>query len=474
MNEIAADPPAQCKAAEGQVLGAMLLGGHVVPDVQALISAKDFFTLAHGTIYSVLCDMHAGGKAIDLAGAFVEFQRRDLLRTIGQGTTDADGRDYLVALAEGVPAGADGVRAAGNALYYARQVREIAQLRQLEQLGGELQSLAKGGDLGNVLAYARQRLDELTDEAAERGLVSAAGALADVVADTKSGRPREVVATGFPSIDGPLGGGFEAGNLIALAADTAGGKSAFSLNIAAHVAAVGQPVLYASAEMTIPEIRRRLAAMLARVSVNRIKARNLNEHESAALDAAAAQVRGWPLYLTDAAQSVPEISSWTRQVGGKTGRRVAMVVADYLQLLRAETGDSLRERIAGLAWALKELAMRTPCAVLMLSQLSRADLAGGRLPSLHGLKEASDIGQHSNVVLLLHQTGEYDTNGMPIVWGKVAKARDGRTTPWPKAGARVSGAIRLRFIPEQLRFEDTIRESDDMTMQTPSCGGMPK
>src|SRR5207253_1046662 len=82
-------------------------------------------------------------------------------------------------------------------------------------------------------------------------------AIAEGATDTDS------VASGFPSLDRSLGGGFRRGDLAVLGGDVGSGKSAFALAIALR-AAERQSVAYFSAEMTPQRLMERVLAMEGR------------------------------------------------------------------------------------------------------------------------------------------------------------------------------------------------------------------
>jgi len=146
-----------------------------------------------------------------------------------------------------------------------------------------------------------------------------------------------------------------------------------------------------------------------------------------------------------------DIAIRARQLAQRWRRRLDLICVDYLQLLRPTTGETRAQQVGGIAWGLKDLAMSAGTPVLMLSQLNREGVKGQGPPSLYSLKESGDVENHSNAVILLHrpEPAQFDTDGAVIVWARVAKARDGLTTPWPKDGQ----GICLRFLPQYTRFE---------------------
>src|SRR5438067_7680296 len=76
---------------------------------------------------------------------------------------------------------------------------------------------------------------------------------------------RDTVASGFPSLDKMLGGGFRSGDLVVLGGDVASGKSALALAMAVRVALDKKRVGFLTAEMAPSRVFERILAIEARV-----------------------------------------------------------------------------------------------------------------------------------------------------------------------------------------------------------------
>jgi len=441
--------------AERACLGAALLDG-----AEAVVSlgldASDFYAPAHAELWAVLVEMVRNGQGIDLVTVAGELLRRGLLGKIGRDGTDAGGRDYLADLCE-----TGGLQAAT----YAEAVREAARRRRLIQTGRRLADRAAAPGQDTAAAIAADALADVADvgERGRRGaaVVSASDAVADALAHADAVARGDVppgLLTGFRGIDLATGG-LQPGDLWIVGAGTSVGKTAFALAVAAHAARAGEPVLFTSVEMTARQIAFRLLAMVSGVERGRLATGNLDEYEDGARAAAQREIASWPLDILAKAARVSEIRVRAGLTATRRGR-LGLLVADYLQLLPPEGGDTRAQQVGAIAWGLKLLAMDLACPVLLLSQLNRAGLNAAddaRPPSLTALKESGDVENHANAVLLLHNPADPvpDTAGATPIWCRVAKARDGLVTPWPapRGQAAVPGAITLRFRPELVRFE---------------------
>src|SRR5512135_2694685 len=74
----------------------------------------------------------------------------------------------------------------------------------------------------------------------------------------------DAVATGFPSMDRILGGGFRQGDLIVLGGDVGVGKSSLALAIALRIAERGESAAFLSGEMEEDRMWERALAIESR------------------------------------------------------------------------------------------------------------------------------------------------------------------------------------------------------------------
>src|SRR5216117_2446534 len=119
--------PPQNLDAEESVLGAMMLSPGAIGAVSEVLSASDFYRASHGVIYRAALDLYAKGEPVDAITLCDELERRGELEEIG-------GRTRINELATLVPA-------TSNAGHYAKIVREMATLRGLIRVGGEVARL---------------------------------------------------------------------------------------------------------------------------------------------------------------------------------------------------------------------------------------------------------------------------------------------------------------------------------------------
>ena len=257
--------------------------------------------------------------------------------------------------------------------------------------------------------------------------------------------PGDTVATGFPSLDQILGGGFRRQDLVVLGGDVGSGKSSFALAIALRAATLGTPVTLLSGEMSEERLTERVLALDGRVSVDALRSGALDDVSRGAIGAAAIRMRDLPLHI--------------RSLGGDhfgevaaaldTVPRRGLLVLDDLQLTAGPgPAETTEERLAQVVRALKSLALERDVAILAVAQLPR--FHPGRRdprPQMEDLGGLGVVKQTADVVLTLfreemYRPGSGVEGAVELI---VAKNRNGPT-----------GYLDLYFYRHWLRFEDML------------------
>jgi replicative DNA helicase len=242
--------------------------------------------------------------------------------------------------------------------------------------------------------------------------------------------------------------GFQAGDLIVLAARPAMGKTALAINIAEHVALhEGLPVAVFSMEMGAAQLAVRIAGSIGRIDQGHLRNGKLTDQE-------------WPR-LTDAVEKMTSMSIHVDETGGLTigelranARRLArqcgklgLVVVDYLQLMSGGSSEENRATELGtITRGLKLMAKEMGCPVVALSQLNRGvENRQEKRPMMSDLRESGAIEQDADIIMFIYRD-EYYTKEACAEPGVaeiiVAKQRSGPT-----------GTVRLAFLNHLTRFE---------------------
>lgn len=395
--------------AERHVLGSLMHNRRAIDDVAAILEPADFHAPKHEVIYAAILAMHARGDAVDpvtLAATLVQ-----------AGTIDAaGGHVYLADLYAAPPTTA-------NVGYYARIVADQAVRRRLHAAGTRIVQLAASGE-GDVAALAEMARGEID---ATRRATASTSWVADTIdaAIDSLEKPAAYHPTPWAALN-ELVLGWRPGAFYVIAARPGVGKSIAGLDAAIGLAQRG-PVAVSSIEMPRDEWLFRLLANRAGVPVGRLDRRDLTAADWEKIARHRAEVAALPISIDDRpGATIVDVTSHARTVARRGP--IGAVIVDYLQLLSAPRGEKRprHEVVGDFSRQLKILAKELDCPVIALAQLNRksADRADNR-PQMSDLRESGSIEQDADVVMLLHENPNDETD----LDGLVEKNRHGPRGP---------------------------------------------
>jgi replicative DNA helicase len=254
----------------------------------------------------------------------------------------------------------------------------------------------------------------------------------------------DTVPTGFPSVDRILGGGLRQGDLIVLGGDVGVGKSSLALAVALRIAERGESAAVITGEMDEDRMWERALAIESRTRLDDIRRGNISDETRSALGAAAVRLRNRPLvYRPMAADTFEQVTDRIRAL------HAPFCAVDYLQLLPpSRAAADQDEQAAAAVRLLKEIALDTHTALLLVAQLPRHDpRRRDPRPDLDDFGARGAVKHHGDVVLGLYREEMYQlTRGVEGATELiVAKNRHGPT-----------GFVDLFFYREWMRFEDML------------------
>ena len=327
---------------------------------------------------------------------------------------------FLLELMEIVPT-------AANCVDYAHRVAEDARKRRIKALAERIQ--ADGVSTSDELLAALQReAQAIQGSNYQRGLLSPVDTLRrfmDYV--VQAGEKRDnFISTGFPRLDGILGGGFIRGGLYILGARPAVGKSTFALNLADGIAG---NLLFVSLEMSPEQILAKRVSRLTGYTASKLLSGQLPDKAWEAVAIATTSIDKSGVYINSRydltvqeihllAQSVPELRC---------------IILDYLGLIQPATrSGSTYEQVSAISRELKRMAVSLNVPVVCLCQLSRKiEERKDKKPMLSDLRDSGAIEQDADGVLFLYREDYYTgspADGFPsTVELTVAKNRHGKT-----------------------------------------------
>lgn len=430
--------PPQNLDAERGVLGSILLMNEAIDEVGESLKSEHFYNDAHQKVYAAVQRLYENGvRGIDAITLAEELVRQGHFESVG-------GAAYLAEILESVPH-------AAHVRYYASIVREKWMQRSLiyacTEILGECYDASE--DIEALLQSAERRVFAILEQQGNTASIAISDILMEAfnrIAERlqKSGDVTGI-ASGFTDLDRQTTG-FQATELIILAARPSMGKTALVCNIAEAVARKsGKGVLLFSLEQSNLELAERFLAMTARINSHDLRSGSLSDAQHDLLVQASDDLARLPLFIDDKpGRTMTQVAAIARRQHRKS--QLGIVIIDYLQLIEPEEKNAPREQqIAGISRRLKFLAKELRVPVIALAQLNRGvELREDKRPRLADLRESGAIEQDADMVMFLHRPDAYDPEDRPgeaeIV---VAKHRSGPT-----------GIVRLTWRKEYMRFEN--------------------
>ena len=396
-------PPHHIEA-EQSVLGGLMLENAAFDRIADVVTDVDFYRDDHRRIYRHIAKLIEGNKPADVLTVAESLQLAGELQGIG-------GISYLQSLSAGTPS-------AANIRLYAEIVRERAITRRLARVGEEIADAAytpNGREARQLLDEAEKKVFDIAEMGRKQGqgFLSLSSLLSEVMVrlDELSKNPSAVtgVSTGFTDLDEKTSGMHE-GDLIIVAGRPSMGKTAFSLNIAEHVAlSAGLPVFIFSMEMGGTQLAMRLLSSVAKVDQQKVRTGRLEPRDWDALGQAMARLNEAPIQIDETpGLNALELRARARRMHRQYGG-AGLIVVDYLQLMSAATsGENRATEISEISRSLKSLAKELKVPVIALSQLNRSvEQRDIKKPVMSDLRESGAIEQDADVILFLYRDEVY-------------------------------------------------------------------
>ena len=426
--------PPQSIEAELSVLGAMMLKPQAVSQAVELLHADDFYRQAHRAVFEAMEELLRNGEPVDIVTVTESLKKSGLLDQVG-------GISFLANLTNTVPSTA-------NLAHYAKIVKEKAVLRALIDASTEIAGAAyeASEDIAEQLDDAERKILAIAGGQTTTAFIPAKEVVFDAVdrvselAKAKGGITG--LSTGLATLDN-VTRGLQPSDLIIVAARPAMGKTAFVLNVAAHVA-------FFSLEMPREQLVHRIFCAEGQIDATRLARGELDDEEWSRLVKVADRMMKTNLYFDDTSSTtVLDIRTRARRLKAEHG--LDLVAIDYLQLIQAPgRAENRTLAVAEMTRSLKVLARELDVPIVVLSQLSRAtEGRSDKRPMLSDLRESGSIEQDADIVMFLYREDYYnqDTENANITELSIAKHRNGATD-----------TVRMFFQKEYTRFRDLAHE----------------
>ena len=419
--------------AEKALLGGSIANDKVYFKVSGALTADDFESDAHRTIFKDLSELRTKG-AYTTATSLIEYMKdKKTLNLVG-------GKDYITALCTLQPL-------EDEVLYYINIVKDHSLVRTFFKTIDDIKTeynTKSVEDISEFIGVSEKKILDVTEKRRVsdfRGPQEIIPSLINEINATKLRRQQLNLnapyltgyPSGYPALD-KITGGFQPGDLIILAARPSVGKTALALNFAQRVAKQGRTVGVFSLEMTAEQILLRLLSSESQLPSNKIKSMDFdsiheqygeNKSDAYSLNCAIDTMKNERLFIDDSSDlKLIDIQSKARKLKAKYPD-LSLIVIDYIGLItspsKANAGNRQQE-VAEISRGLKFLAKDLQVPVIALSQLSRGvEARKDHKPGLSDLRESGAIEQDADQVMFIYRKDYYrneedgnDKNGIPM------------------------------------------------------------
>ena len=410
-------PPSNLQA-EQALLGALLANNRAYERVSEFLIAEHFADPIHGRIYSAIARRVEAGQLADAVTLKAEFEHSGVLSEVG-------GTAYLAQLLTAMV----GIINAGE---YGRAIHDAWLRRQLIDLGETMVNNAFGADpeLGGsqqIEASEQALYDLATKGASNSGFVTFERALVEAIQGAERAFHRSGHVSGLSSglrdLDAKTGG-LHPSDLMILAGRPGMGKTALATKIAFGAAKsllaearaedpnamAKRCVAIFSLEMSAEQLATRLLSEETRVSSDRIRKGDIHQRDFDRFVQVSRMLSGLPIEIDDTpALTLSAMRTRARRL--KRTKGLALIVIDYLQLMRPAAGTRPENRvleISQITQGLKAIAKELAVPVLALSQLSRqVENREDKRPQLSDLRESGTIEQDADSVMFIYREEYY-------------------------------------------------------------------
>jgi replicative DNA helicase len=269
------------------------------------------------------------------------------------------------------------------------------------------------------------------------------------------------VSTGWPALDKKLFGGFNRGELNIFAGGSGSGKSLFMANMGVNWCLAGMNVMYLTFELSENLVSMRLDSMTSEIP-SRDVFKSIDDVEMKVKmigkKAGAFQVKYMPT-----GKNANDIRAYLKEYEIKTGRKVDVLLIDYLDLMHPIgtkiSAENLFVKDKYVSEELRNLAMELNCIFVTASQLNRSSVEEIEFDHSHISGGISKINTADNLIGIftsraMRERGRYQIQLMKT-----------------RSSSGVGAKIDLGFDVDTLRIFDLGEDDDNSYASAPQSTG---
>ncbi len=365
-------------------------------EAERIVNAEMFTSDERKTAWLTLIQMHNSGLSIDLTTFFTRANKDFMLKEV---------MPQISKIGSGI-----------SVLQHCSELREVSAKRKAYLSAIDLlrHSSCNTSTLNDIIDTPAQLIESINADFKEDKYTEKVSDTINILAEeiqhnqcARQNGMRTRIPTGFRYLNKLTYSGFNAGQLIILAARPSIGKTAIMLQMAKEAVFSGFPATIFSLEMTNTELAQRLL-----FSTEEIKPLQIvrGDMEWDAFERAAGQFASAPLYLNDKSRTIEDIISGI--ILNHRQGKCDIAFIDYLGLIQhSNSRQPLYQIIAEVTKRLKQVAKDCRIPIVLLCQLNRASASENRPPALFDLRDSGSIEQDADIVLMLERNKETSGNG---------------------------------------------------------------
>ncbi|MDR1069449.1 MAG: replicative DNA helicase [Gracilibacteraceae bacterium] len=435
-------PPHHLEA-EQAILGSLLLDAKRAGVVFESLRPEDFYRDNHRLIFAAIAEIYDRGEPCDLVTVTEQLSKAGALERIG-------GMAAVAQIAQSVPS-------AAHAEYYAQIVVEKSLLRELLRLAQfvQEQGYRPEKEARELLDEAERQLLDIAQRQTRKNFAVMRELLQETIDKIEYLFEHRGTLTGVPSHFRDLDritSGWQASDLIIIAARPSMGKTALALNMIQHAALKSQKkVALFSLEMSREQLVQRMLCSESMVDQQKVRTGELTDDDWRRLTGAQALLDAAEIYIDDAVGvTLGDLRSKARRLQlelEQKKERLELIVIDYLQQMAlGRRAENRQQEVAQISRGLKALARELKTPVIALSQLNRGvEARQEKRPVMSDLLESGSIEADADVVAFIYRDEYYnpDSDKKGIAEIIIAKHRNGPV-----------GTVELGFLKEFTKFVD--------------------
>lgn len=352
---------------EQMILGCLMMFPEKYADKMSIISSDLFDDVTHKDIFNTLVKVYKERKTIDTALVSSELP--------------IDCREEIINCS--------------NSVLKTTPFEEHLKILIESAEKSYLCEACKLAILDNSLNH--EKLSRIADFAAQAFSVDEADNRKSIYSEyiTQLNKPRDVMFTYFPKLDGTTKG-LQRGTLSIIGARPSVGKTTFALNIASNLALHDKKVMFFTLEMTAKMIIDKLLSAECKIPYSCFNGKIGEKDRNVISNFLNNETVQNNLEIIDNIGTVEAICS------NIASENPDVVIIDYVQIVQTMkkfSGDSKRAQIDYISSELKSIAKRTHSCIILLSQLKRSEKV--KQPTMADLKESGGLEQDGDYILML-------------------------------------------------------------------------